>query len=56
MMATAAPRRASSGLVDYKEEESSGEESEEDYIVPQKRVRVDRNGKGDVFLIMPTLF
>lgn len=39
-------QRASGKLVDYKEEVSSGEESDEEYIVPQKRIRVDRNGKG----------
>lgn len=43
------------GLVDYKAEASSGEEGEDEYIVPQKRARVDRSGNGACFsLIMPT--
>lgn len=35
---------SSAGLVDYREG-SSDEDSDEEYIVPQKRIKVDRTAK-----------
>lgn len=44
-MATITADQRCAGLVDYKEE-SNDSDSDEEYVIPQKRIKADRTVKG----------